>query len=1205
MAEHRIRILHLSDLHERGPREGEIWRRRRVLGEAWERNLDAIAEDGAVDLVCFTGDAADWGLAAEYEAATEFLDAALARLGLGRDRLFIVPGNHDIARETAKPAWKRLRRDLPRANAQGVSRWLAGGETPLGLNDTDRDGVLERQGAYRDWLNNLGRADMLPAGGPHPNLGYRATLRLAGRPFDLHVIGLDSAWLAGDDADAGKLLLTDDQVMRLTSTGQGDALAGFRLALIHHPLDDLADAGDCRRRLAERVDLLLRGHLHEAEPSLWADPQRALRQVAAGCLYEGHQADQYPNECHVIDLALDDDGRPLAQTFRFRSWSARGHWFDDDGLYADSRNGRLTVRLAAAPAVAPLVHPRVEDLFVGRRQERDALAGFLFPASGKRRPVAVTGMAGVGKSYLVDRFYVENTARFPGGYLRLAVDPLNPPDADGLIAQIADRLQLAAGGAAMAAAVRERMVRPLSLLHLENADSPEVAATVAKVAARLDGCAVVISGRLEGLGGAARWGQVKLRPFDAGTALAQLDAEMAGETVDRHALPELARALGYLPLALHLAAGHLRTGLSAAGFLDTLRRRGLDLEPADPADPVFQHRSRAILSETFDLSLDLLRREAKEEGEPWLTAFSALGHGPAAGFGLCLGAAIAGLPEPEFERLAVLAGRLSLLERVLRESAATTWRLHPLPAELLCHRCEQQPVIARMSDWFIERMPELESGQEDEQGRRWREVQGETPALIEWLARVPLSERAAIADKAYSFAANAGPFHAWTRFCEEALKADLDDADRSKVLWTFGNVALRSGFPDRAEAIAEEKRALDRKRGADREEALAAGLIADILYRRGEFGEAERIRREDELPVYERLGDVRSKAVTMGKIADILFSRGELEEAERIRREDELPVYERLGDVREKAATMGKIADILQSRGDFEEAEQILREVLLPAFEQLGEVRLKAVTMGKIADILFSRGDFEEAERIRREEQLPVYERLGDVREKAVTMGKIADILFSRGDFEEAERIRREEQLPVYERLGDVRSKAVTMGKIADILFSRGDFEEAERIRREEQLPVYERLGDVRLKAVTMGKIADILQSRGELEEAERIRREDELPVYERLGDVRSKAVTMGYIADILQSRGELEEAERIRREELLPVYERLGDVRELLVGRAKLAMTLLRRDADGNREEAGRLLSLALGDAQRLGLPEAAQIEAFMESRGMTPDKR
>ena len=55
-----------------------------------------------------------------------------------------------------------------------------------------------------------------------------------------------------------------------------------------------------------------------------------------------------------------------------------------------------------------------------------------------------------------------------------------------------------------------------------------------------------------------------------------------------------------------------------------------------------------------------------------------------------------------------------------------------------------------------------------------------------------------------------------------------------------------------------------------------------------------RIRREEELPVYERLGDVRSRAVTLGKIADVLVYRGEIDEAVRIRREEELPVYERL-----------------------------------------------------------------------------------------------------------------------------------------------------------------------------------------------------------------------------------------------------------------------------------------------------------------------
>ena len=76
------------------------------------------------------------------------------------------------------------------------------------------------------------------------------------------------------------------------------------------------------------------------------------------------------------------------------------------------------------------------------------------------------------------------------------------------------------------------------------------------------------------------------------------------------------------------------------------------------------------------------------------------------------------------------------------------------------------------------------------------------------------------------------------------------------------------------------------------------------------------IRREEELPVYERLGDVRSRAAAMVRIADILVSRGDLDEALRIRREEQLPVFERLGEVRARAVNMGQIADILYRRGD-------------------------------------------------------------------------------------------------------------------------------------------------------------------------------------------------------------------------------------------------------------------------------------------------
>ena len=86
-------------------------------------------------------------------------------------------------------------------------------------------------------------------------------------------------------------------------------------------------------------------------------------------------------------------------------------------------------------------------------------------------------------------------------------------------------------------------------------------------------------------------------------------------------------------------------------------------------------------------------------------------------------------------------------------------------------------------------------------------------------------------------------------------------------------------------------------------------------------------------------------------VADILEARGELDEALRIRREEALPVFEKLGDARERAVAMWKIADILQARGELDEALRILREEELPVFEKIGDVRLVTLIQGRIADI--------------------------------------------------------------------------------------------------------------------------------------------------------------------------------------------------------------------------------------------------------------
>jgi tetratricopeptide (TPR) repeat protein len=111
-----------------------------------------------------------------------------------------------------------------------------------------------------------------------------------------------------------------------------------------------------------------------------------------------------------------------------------------------------------------------------------------------------------------------------------------------------------------------------------------------------------------------------------------------------------------------------------------------------------------------------------------------------------------------------------------------------------------------------------------------------------------------------------------------------------------------------------------------------------------------RILTDEQLPVYERLGDVRERAVTMGRIADILYRRGDLDEALRIRQQEELPVYERLGDVRERALAMGKIADILLQKGD-PIAARHLQEERLETHQQMADSDGTANALWNLAQI--------------------------------------------------------------------------------------------------------------------------------------------------------------------------------------------------------------------------------------------------------------
>lgn len=339
----RVRIFHISDLHARSANGPQAERakieapfRRRVIGKAWEENLKQLQEHGApVDLVVFTGDLGDWGHKTDYTMGVEFLQRTCAALRVPMERLFVVPGNHDIAQKTKKVAWQAMREKMGRGGLP-ASAWMAGGKVPPEFKDEWREALLQRQASF--WnavITDMGRGELAPWRNRHKRLGYQVQVPLEGLNVPLWIIGLDTSWLAGDKHDSGKLLLTEHQVELLASDDEGADLPGFRLALMHHRFADLADGDRARRLLADRVDLLLHGHQHEPMGEPWTSPDHDLLVLAAGCLYEGDEQHRYPNACQMIDVELSDIGRPERVNVRFRGWAERNglFWGDDALLY--------------------------------------------------------------------------------------------------------------------------------------------------------------------------------------------------------------------------------------------------------------------------------------------------------------------------------------------------------------------------------------------------------------------------------------------------------------------------------------------------------------------------------------------------------------------------------------------------------------------------------------------------------------------------------------------------------------------------------------------------------------------------------------------------------------------------------------------------------------------------------------------------------
>ena len=264
--------LHVSDFHlsSKAPYESDVVLNALVESVEWYRHNT----DWKPDLIFATGDMAGKGDVAIFKGgdaapATKFFDALLKAAGQTRERLFIVPGNHDVERKKGIGLVRTL------DTQKEIDEYFT--ESPM-YHLTCK---LE---AFSLWYNDYFSAIPVPRCFPKTS-----TCHLISYPINdvrLVLLLLNSTLFCKDaETDAGKLCIgrscLTPFINQLEDEKENRDLA---IALVHHPLECLHTRFErlkLKRFLKKQVDILLQGHFHQTE----VEPGEDLIQLAAGATY--------------------------------------------------------------------------------------------------------------------------------------------------------------------------------------------------------------------------------------------------------------------------------------------------------------------------------------------------------------------------------------------------------------------------------------------------------------------------------------------------------------------------------------------------------------------------------------------------------------------------------------------------------------------------------------------------------------------------------------------------------------------------------------------------------------------------------------------------------------------------------------------------------------------------------------------------------
>jgi Icc-related predicted phosphoesterase/DNA polymerase III delta prime subunit len=285
-----ISWIHISDIHIRSSEEYlENYNSEIVLKALWDdiksrKNIDSRLD--RLDFAIVTGDLAwsggDERAVDEYDEVLKRVISPLSETAhLDITKLFIVPGNHDVARSKVDAEARKIESRL-----QDPNRIRELFVDPSFEND--KKAILSRLDNYCKFVKDcLGHIPLDVA-----TCSYSTRLDVADRGVSVRILGLNSAWLSyGGDRDKENIALGEPIVRKLLGQQDDESLT---IALVHHPF---RDAGvlyksiekTTLKQISGSTNFLLSGHVHESNVTSKLTAQGPLIEIVAGSIYENRE----------------------------------------------------------------------------------------------------------------------------------------------------------------------------------------------------------------------------------------------------------------------------------------------------------------------------------------------------------------------------------------------------------------------------------------------------------------------------------------------------------------------------------------------------------------------------------------------------------------------------------------------------------------------------------------------------------------------------------------------------------------------------------------------------------------------------------------------------------------------------------------------------------------------------------------------------